>query len=139
MERIVLTGKNMTEIKNNAREAIRNLLTELITREFGEDCVTRVANNEISLGVLDVEIDGFVYEVPVNLEPTAKEYIDRKTGNGKPVEAYDRIEEGKIYQMAVKENAEKKEKEKAEKEAKKKRDKEAREAKKKAEKAEKQA
>lgn len=89
--------------KNISRMALLEILRAAAIEARGEDMVTQVADGEFSvcMGIYDGE------ELCINVAPTAKEPVDRKTEK-KEFVAYNRLAAGEAYQEKLAEREKKK-------------------------------
>lgn len=123
--------KSQTAIKNKTREAVVEMLINLLVEQCGADNVSIVDKSEISVAITTAKCsDGTENEICFNIKPVVKDFDDRTTESGKKIKAYERIKEADSYE-AIKSQKEIEAEEKARKNAEKKeRDRIAREKKK---------
>lgn len=109
--------KNKTAVDNLARETAFDILINAYIQAVGEDNVSIVGNNTISvcLGLRTLS-DGQQGEVCVEIKPVVKNFDFRTTASGKTFEPYERLNSADAYEIEKSEKerkAEEKAREKA--------------------------
>lgn len=78
---------------NKMREIVLSELVECFRTKYGDEAVSIVGNNEISIGRFIIkDSDGFLQEVNINLSPVVKPWEDNSRFH-----KYDRLTEEECY------------------------------------------
>ena len=96
-----------TAIRNQARAMLFTEIVEFLRERFGDEFVSIVDGDEVSVCVGSRTVHGFSEEVVVNANMIAKEFDTHSTASGKEVLAYDRLQEAEDYAKELKEKQEK--------------------------------